>query len=126
MLQCAPSHEPAVRPHGGRPSSNSTDGAKAMTPERRKLARRAFERALKLAPAQRSAFIEETCADDAELRAEVESMLASHEAAHATEADTSRKRSGRRSRAKTDTLPEIIPGRTTLGAYNVLEKLGSG
>jgi serine/threonine protein kinase/tetratricopeptide (TPR) repeat protein len=97
-----------------------------MTPERRKLARRAFEKALKLAPAQRSAYIEETCADDAELRAEVESLLTSHEAAHATEADTSPRRQSKRSRAKSDTLPEIVPGRTTLGAYNVLEKLGSG
>ena len=97
-----------------------------MTPERRKLARRAFEKALKLAPARRSAYLEEHFADDSELRAEVESLLASHEAAHATEADTSPKRSSKRSRAKSDTPPEIVPGRTTLGAYNVIEKLGSG
>jgi class 3 adenylate cyclase/tetratricopeptide (TPR) repeat protein len=99
-----------------------------MTPERRKLISRAFEQALKLAPAHRSAYLEETFSNDAELRAEVEALLAAHEREHdaATEADTSPKRSGRRARANSDQLPEIIPGRTTLGSYNVLEKLGSG
>jgi serine/threonine protein kinase/tetratricopeptide (TPR) repeat protein len=98
-----------------------------MTPERRKLISHAFEQALKLAPSRRSAYLEETFADDAESRAEVESLLAAHERdAHAPEAATSHKRSGRRARSKSDSLPEIIPGRTTLGAYNVLEKLGSG
>jgi serine/threonine protein kinase/tetratricopeptide (TPR) repeat protein len=98
-----------------------------MTPERRKLISRAFEQALKLAPPRRSAYLEEEFANDAELRAEVESLLAAQERdAHAPEADTSHKRSGRRTRSKPDSLPEIIPGRTTLGAYNVLEKLGSG
>src|SRR5205085_477028 len=77
---------------------------------------------------RRSAYLEETFAGDAELRAEIESRLAAYERGDATapEADTSPKRSGRRERSKSDSLPEIIPGRTTLGAYNVLEKLGSG
>jgi serine/threonine protein kinase/tetratricopeptide (TPR) repeat protein len=102
-----------------------------MTPERRKLIRRAFEQALKMAPARRSAYLEEEFAGDAELRAEVESLLASQSgAARAPEADTSpRQRSGsssRRPRAKPDSLAEIIPGRTTLASYSILEKLGSG
>jgi serine/threonine protein kinase/tetratricopeptide (TPR) repeat protein len=98
-----------------------------MTPERRKLISRAFEEALKLAPAHRSAYLEKTFAGDSELRAEVEALLAARAREHeaAPEADTSPKRSGKRPR-KSDSLPEIIPGRTTLGAYNVLEKLGSG
>jgi serine/threonine protein kinase/tetratricopeptide (TPR) repeat protein len=109
-------------------SSNSPGGAEAMTPERRKLISRAFEQALKLAPTRRSAYLEETFANDAELRAEVEALLAAHsrEQEAAPEADTSLKRRGGRARSKSDSLPEIIPGRTTLGAYNVLEKLGSG
>jgi serine/threonine protein kinase/predicted ATPase len=98
-----------------------------MTPERSKLIRRVFEQALKLAPARRSAYLEEEFAGDEELRAEVETLLAGHaRGEQAREADTSPKRSGRRARAKSDSLPEIIPGRTTLGSYNVLEKLGSG
>src|SRR5689334_19653871 len=102
-------------------------GAEAMTPERRKLISRAFEQALKLAPSERSAFIEGACAGDSKLRAEVEALLSAHERGpHGGEADTSPKRPGRRARPKSDSLPEIIPGRTTLGAYNVLEKLGSG
>src|ERR1700749_2242733 len=88
MLQCAPSQR-TCRKAAWRAAKFKTlrVGAEAMTPERRKLARRAFEKALKLAPAQRSAFVEGEFADDAELRAEVESLLASHEAAHATEAE---------------------------------------
>ena len=39
-----------------------------MTPERRKLIRRAFEQALKMAPARRSAYLEEEFAGDSELR----------------------------------------------------------
>ncbi len=98
-----------------------------MTPERIKLARRVFEQALKLAPARRSAYLEEELAGDEELRAEVDSLLAGHaRGEQAQEADTSPKRSGRRARQKSDSLPEIVPGSTTLGSYNVLEKLGSG
>jgi serine/threonine protein kinase len=99
-----------------------------MTPERLKLISRAFDEALKLAPPHRSVYLEETFANDSELRAEVEALLAAHAREHdaAPEADTSPKRSGRRARSKSDSLPEIIPGRTTLGSYNVLEKLGSG
>src|SRR5215207_10182129 len=114
------------RPQRGTAKYDSPGGAEAMTPERRKLAKRVFEKALKLAPSQRSAYVEEEFADDAELRAEVESLLVSHDASHPTEANTSPKRPAKRARQKSDTLPEIIPGRTTLGAYNVLEKLGSG
>jgi serine/threonine protein kinase/tetratricopeptide (TPR) repeat protein len=98
-----------------------------MTPERRKLINRAFDEALKLAPARRSAYLERALAGDPELLAEVESLLAAHAGgALAPEAATSPRRSGRRPRPKSDSLPEIIPGRTTLGSYNVLEKLGSG
>jgi serine/threonine-protein kinase len=38
-----------------------------------------FEAALKREPAERSAFVAERCADDVELRNEVEAMLASQQ-----------------------------------------------
>src|SRR4051794_11800334 len=102
-----------------RPHSDSPGGAEAMTPERRKLISQAFEQALKLAPLERSVYLEEACAGDSELRAGVEALLSAHERGlQGEEADTSPKRSGRRARSKSDSLSEIIPGRTTLGAYN--------
>jgi serine/threonine protein kinase/tetratricopeptide (TPR) repeat protein len=97
-----------------------------MTPERSKLITSAFEQALKLAPARRQAFLDKTCAGDAELRAEVEKMLAAHaRAAAPDEHDTAPRRPSRRPR-KSERSNEIVPGRTTLGPYSIIEKLGSG
>ncbi len=50
-----------------------------MTPERFKLVRELFLELLDLTPAERSARLDEACADDDELRAGVEKLLVGHE-----------------------------------------------
>jgi hypothetical protein len=50
-----------------------------MTPARWQQIRRVFDGAAGLAPAERTEFLRETCAGDAELRAEVEALLAADE-----------------------------------------------
>jgi serine/threonine-protein kinase len=52
-----------------------------MTPERFQKAGDLYDQALELEPARRNAFLREACADDEELRREVESLLAAHESA---------------------------------------------
>ena len=46
-----------------------------MTPERWERVRERFEAAVELAPAERSAFLQEECAPDTALRVEVERLL---------------------------------------------------
>jgi len=46
-----------------------------LTPERYRRIKRAFVEACRLEPAQRAAYLDEACAGDAELRAEVEALL---------------------------------------------------
>src|SRR5574341_1791183 len=50
-----------------------------MTPERFQKAGDLYDQALELEPERRDAFLREACADDEELRREVESLLAAHE-----------------------------------------------
>lgn len=54
-----------------------------MNPERLEQIDQIFQSALDLAPERRAAFIDAECRDDAELRAEVESLLAAHQKAGA-------------------------------------------
>jgi serine/threonine protein kinase/tetratricopeptide (TPR) repeat protein len=90
-----------------------------MTPERQNQIKHIYERALGLTPERRSAYLEEACAGDEELRREVESLIepGALSAARARE---------RMSRPRESSPPEIVPGRTTLGAYRILEKIGAG
>src|SRR2546421_11696100 len=94
MLQCAHA-TPLAPPTDGKPAVALRErwrhprgrgrheyppgGAGTMTPERRKRINRLFEAALERDPAERSAFLAEACPDDEELRAAVESLLASRE-----------------------------------------------
>jgi hypothetical protein len=50
-----------------------------MTPERWRRAKELFHEALERAPAERDRMLAEACAGDAELRAEVEALIAAHE-----------------------------------------------
>src|SRR5215472_8732589 len=50
-----------------------------MTPERWKELEKVFHAALKFAPEERSAFLANACGDNKSLRAQVESLIASHE-----------------------------------------------
>src|SRR5438270_3430545 len=93
-----------------------------MTPERRKQISRIFEATIERAPAERSAYLDETCAGDAALRVEVEALIARRAQSEAGESAGSgaggEEVAGRRG--------EVVPGRTTLGSYRILEKLGAG
>ena len=50
-----------------------------MTPERWQGVNKLFHSALALEPSQRATFLDQACADDHELRQEVESLMRSHE-----------------------------------------------
>jgi eukaryotic-like serine/threonine-protein kinase len=52
-----------------------------MTPERWQQLKQIFQSALELNPAERSAFLAQACANDSELRSEVESLISSHDQA---------------------------------------------
>jgi serine/threonine protein kinase/predicted ATPase len=93
-----------------------------MTPERLQQIRLVYERAMGMAPARRAAYLEEACAGDDELRREVELLIGS-EARRRPAKSSSRKRARRREER---TPLEVVPGRTTLGAYRVLEQIGAG
>src|SRR5947209_7237241 len=98
-----------------------------MTPERRKQISRIFEATIERAPAERSAYLDETCAGDAALRVEVEALIARRAQSEAGESAGSgaggEEVAGRRGGAGRG---EVVPGRTTLGSYRILEKLGAG
>src|SRR5438128_12010100 len=52
-----------------------------MTPERWQQVKQIFQSALERNPAERSAFLNQACADDPALRSEVESLISSHDQA---------------------------------------------
>ncbi|GAB5519031.1 MAG: hypothetical protein RhofKO_12820 [Rhodothermales bacterium] len=96
-----------------------------MTPERWTLLRDLLDRALDLPAAERSAFLDDACGEDADLRREVQQMLDAEATAetflHAPAAD--------KARALFDDLPnrpepDILPER--IGIYHVIEPLGRG
>ena len=113
-----------------------------MTPERLQQIRAIYERAMELAPARRAAYLTDACAGDDELRREVNSLVETGEqpAAEpslplktrprkAEEAQPSSAKSSSRKRARKSgeqTPLEVVPGRTTLGTYRILEKIGAG
>src|SRR5947209_13792017 len=98
-----------------------------MTPERWKQISVLFKTALERDPAGRSAFLEEACRNDEELRTAVESLLASNEQADEA-APTDESQAFHVSGATTEDKmgPDIVLGTTTLGSYRILEKLGEG
>jgi serine/threonine protein kinase len=83
-----------------------------MTPERWRITKRIFDAASALDVAERLKFLDEACAGDAELRREVESLLAAHD-----DAD---------SRYESPILVvDPLIGRQ-MGAYQIIRKLGAG
>jgi serine/threonine protein kinase/tetratricopeptide (TPR) repeat protein len=118
-----------------------------MTPERLQQIRNIYERAMGLAPARRATYLADACAGDDELRREVDSLVetgghpAVAEAPDAPVKTPTRKSAAAKSSAKSAAKPsprkrarrsgeqtplEVVPGRTTLGAYRILEKIGAG
>src|SRR5829696_1084239 len=95
-----------------------------MTPERLQQIRTIYERAMGLAPARRDAYLADACSGDEELRREVDALVRTAEPPASPEAPDSPLRTRRRGAEKTPL--EVVPGRTTLGAYRVLQKIGAG
>ena len=58
---------------------SATGDNRRMTPERWQRVKELFQSALKREPSERAAFLDQACADDEELRNEVESLIGSHE-----------------------------------------------
>ncbi len=117
-----------------------------MTPERLQQIRTIYEHAMGLAPARREAYLAGACAGDAELRREVDALVRTGEQPAAPDSplktrprDSSAAKSpakssparpsarkGARKGGEQKTPLEVVPGRTKLGAYRVLEKIGEG
>src|SRR5947207_11996553 len=89
-----------------------------MSPERWERIKHVFASALEREPAQRAAYVAQTCAADEQMRAEVESLLIAHDGA----ADFlgAPPEAARRPPA---TL--LAPG-ARLGPYQIVELIGSG
>lgn len=93
-----------------------------MTPERWKQVESLFHASLELPPSQRSAFLDEACAGDEELRREVASLIASHEQAHTfIESPPNDVAAG----MLADQQAQSVIGRT-LGHYKIQSLLGAG
>ena len=93
-----------------------------MTPERWQQIERLYHAALERAPAERPAFLDAVCADDADLRAEVDSLVAA-----AARGDTFLEASALQVTARTlaSELPRVAVGQR-LGSYQILAPLGAG
>ena len=93
-----------------------------MTPERWQQIERLYHAALERAPAERAAFLDAACADDADLRAEVDSLLAA-----AARGDTFLEASALQvtARALASELPRLAVGQR-VGSYEILAPLGAG
>src|SRR6266516_4345734 len=91
-----------------------------MTPERWQQLKHIFQSALERNPAERSAFLNQACADDPALRSQVESLIASHDqAGDSIEAMAAE--------AATEMLDDdrAIVGKQ-IGHYQVLSNIGRG
>jgi serine/threonine protein kinase/Tol biopolymer transport system component len=84
-----------------------------MTPERWQQIRNVLEKALELAPSERSAFLNNACSSDQSLRQEVETLLASENDPHS-------------GFLQSFTLRVTLASGTKLGDYEVKSLLGSG
>lgn len=91
-----------------------------MSSERWERTKEILEQALRLAAEERQAHLESACGSDADLRSEVESLIASHEEAGSQFLCA----------AAPDVLrlapPRILASGTKLGPYEIIELLGAG
>ena len=93
-----------------------------MTPERWQLIKDLFHAALVLAADERAAYLDEACAGDLSLKAEIESLIAAHEdSEHFLETTTADLDEA----AQADDQSEPLVGRS-IGPYNILARLGAG
>src|SRR5205809_1364221 len=93
-----------------------------MTPERWQQLKQIFQSALERSPAERSAFLNQACADDPALRSEVESLISSHDqAGDSIEAMAAE--------AATEILGDDQAGSIVgkqIGHYQVVSRIGRG
>jgi len=94
-----------------------------MTPERWERIKQTLERAISLDMTARAAYLASACADDADLRAEVESLLDSHDAAGDAFLQTPINDVRQRSSETSAALSHV--GRR-IGAYDLVEQIGHG
>jgi tetratricopeptide (TPR) repeat protein len=80
-----------------------------------------FKAAVKLAPDQRAAYLDQACGPDRELRGEVESLLRAHDASSGFLQDLSA-----RQLATVDHEPIIERPGIVIGPYKLLEQIGEG
>jgi serine/threonine protein kinase len=85
-----------------------------MTPERWQQVQNVLEKALELAPGERSAFLDRACSSDPSLRHEVETLLASSDGVRSSFLQSS------------STLRVTLTPGTKLGEYEVKSLVGSG
>jgi hypothetical protein len=91
-----------------------------MTPERWHQIRGVFDHATSLEVAERTAYLDKRCANDPDLRPEVESLLASHQEAGTRFLNTP----AIDLTAQRSKVPNRVGRR--VGAYNILEEIGRG
>ncbi len=91
-----------------------------MISERWERTKEILEQALRLAPEERHAYLDSACGTDADLRSEVESLIAAHEAAGSQFLGA----------AAAEVLelspPHALACGTKIGSYEILELLGAG
>ena len=93
-----------------------------MTPERWQQVERLYHAALERPPSERVAFLDEVCAGDADLRAEVDSLLAAGARGDAFLQASALEVTARALAAE---LPRLAIGQR-VGAYEILAPLGAG
>ncbi|CAN5442462.1 hypothetical protein BH18ACI2_BH18ACI2_07710 [soil metagenome] len=102
-----------------------------MTPERWKQVEEVFQDALDLAPGERGRFIAEACAQDAELRAEVEALVGQYESAgefieSPAMAGGISPASAAFATAPTVLADDALMAGRRIGAYRVVREIGRG
>lgn len=91
-----------------------------MTPERWEQVARLYQRALEQDPHARAAYVVEACRDDADLRREVESLLAQANVSVMVDRPVWEAAAG-----LMETSPDLVPG-TVIGPYRIGALLGAG
>src|SRR5215510_7770156 len=98
-----------------------------MEHERWKQIERLYHAALEREPEERAAFLTETCADDSDLRREVEELLGYDGAAESFIQGNALAFEARKLKPEdlSQTAPQLLPGQS-VGAYRILALLGRG
>ena len=95
-----------------------------MTPQRMQRAFELFEQALRRPPEKRAAFLDEACRDDAELRAEVDSLLEHDSRAENDFMQVPKADATRLGEAAQSPIAPLIDQR--IGGFRIIRKIGAG